>query len=80
MALKTKSSSKSKSGEVLVNKMENGEVFKYTSTKDPANSGLYLKVVSTKNRAINLGNFKAYTFLASEKGLPVDAEINVLGK
>jgi len=72
--------SKAKARASFIRNMEGGEIFHYTSKDTPANTSVYMKCASKNNRAINLETYAAYIFKSEEKGVPLDAEFNILNK
>ena len=55
--------------------MRAGEVFNFTSAKVAANSGLYIRIASKENKALNLQHFKVYKFEAADRGVVTDATL-----
>lgn len=60
-----------------VTKMQAGEVFHFTSTKDPKNTGNYIRIASKEAKGLNLSNFKAMKFTPTEVGVPKDASMTI---
>lgn len=62
---------------VPVSQMKAGEVFHFTSNKDPKNTGNYIRIASKEPKALNLNNFKSMKFTSTEVGTPKDAAMDI---
>lgn len=60
-----------------ISSMKKGELFRFESAKNTANSGLYMKADSRENKAFGIENFKVLKFQTTDVGVPVDADLTI---
>lgn len=62
----------------LIKNMKGGDAFVFTSTKSAKNSGLFIRLASSKEvKGIQLETGKSFKFSATERGNPVNATVQI---